>query len=439
MNRTHRVCAALVVGVLALAGCGTAQSGSGGAESDPSGTTLKWWAWNAAESETTIAEFEKQNPGITVEFTAYSNDDYLNNLRAALTSDKGPDVLQLAPGGTVNAYGDLVQDLAPLAATAWGEDWRSGFNELGLTQLQKGGKQAALPSYMSAAGFLYYNSGILGEAGAEVPTDLDQMVSVCEKVRAAGYDCLAHGAKDAWVNLDVYLALMNSIEPGLVYRAIDGTEKWTDPRFVEGMDAWRSLFTGGIIAPGAVAVSEYPDASTAFLEGKAAFIALGTWNTPATMTKTGLETAQKSVSTTIDSTFLSTAFPAARAGGTPTRAFGGPDNGWAISSKSRQQEAAWKFVSFLAGKEGQAIQASVGNFPALTSVPVSTDDVIVPEQAADIQRQEEELAGMVGYRQIPYPDLEAALGQALGEVAAGTSNPQDALAQVETVSSALSR
>lgn len=443
--RIARLAAGAVAALLALSACSPAASPAPSTSAPPGSSspaeevTINWWAWNVAEYEKTIAAFEAANPGIKVEFTPYSNADYLNNLRSALTSPNGPDVLQLSPGGLVANYGELVEDLGPLAATEWGSDWQQKFNQLGLSQLQKDGKQVGFPAYMSAAGFIYYNSGMLQDVGVEVPKDLAEWEQACKKIVAAGHDCLAHGAKDAWINLDVFLSLINSIKPGLIYDAIEGRTDWTGPEFVQAMDAWKSLFTTGIIPDGATAVAEYPDAFTSFLEGKAAFIALGTWNTPGSMTKTGLAVSQQSVSKPIEGIFLSAPFPGAAAGIAPTAAFGGPDNGWAINGQSKHKEAAWKLLAFLAGEPGQTIQASVGNFPALLSVPVSTADVIDPSQVADIERQQQSLAAMVGARQIPYPDLETALGQALSEVAAGTAEPAAALATVQGVSASLSR
>lgn len=434
-KRTALGVAALgVAASLALVGCT-----SGGEPEADGDVTITWWGWNAVDPEATIAAFEEANPGIKVEFTAYSNADYLNNLRAALTSNNGPDVLQLAPGGVLANYGSLVEDLAPYAEEDWGADWADDYNAQGLEQLQFEGAQAAMPSYMSAAGLIYYNADILEETGATVPTDLEEWKTSCATIAAAGYDCLAHGAKDAWVNLDVYLSLINSLAPGAVYDAIDGETNWTEPEFVEAMEAWKSLFTDGIIPSGATAVAEYPDAFSAFLEKKAAFIALGTWNTPGTMTSQGIAVSQETVSTPIDSVYLSAPFPGAAAGVAPTAPFGGPDNGWAMSGRSDHKDAAWTFLAWLAGEPGQRDQATAGNIPALLSLPVSTEDVVDERQVADVERQQEALGNLIGYRQIPYPDLEAALGQALSAVAAGTQSPSDALASVQGVSAGLTR
>ncbi|MGW6282540.1 ABC transporter substrate-binding protein [Kribbella sp. NPDC055071] len=423
-----------VAAAIALAGC------SSGTESSASGpVTLTWWGWNAFNSPQAIKDFEAANPSIKVTYKQYAYNDYVTALRPGLSSGKGPDVFQVQPGDLTTNFGPLAVPVEDRVAKDLGQDWAGKFNPEGLSQLQVDKKQVALPAYMSAAGLIYYNKKLLDQYGVSVPTDFDQWKQACATLKAHNVKCLAHGAKDAWVNLDVYLSLINSIAPGKVYDAIGGKASWTDPEFVQAMKAWSELFTSGIIPAGATAATEYPDAQTTFLEDKAAFIALGTWNTPATMTKTGQVDAQKTVTRKIDGLFLSAPFPAPIAGGTPTKLFGGPDNGFAVSAKSSQQDAAFKFLEFLTAGDGQKIQAAGGNIPAITSVKVATTDVINPSQVADIEGQQQALTSLIGARQIPYSDLSTALGDALSAVAAGTSSPEDALKKVQSASQSVTR
>ena len=445
---THRSRSVLGVAVAAaaallLAGCVSTGDETAGSTSDGATSlapqTVTWWGWNAFNSDQAIADFEAANPGVTVDFKLYSYDDYVTALRTGLTSDDGPDVFQLQPGDLVTNFGPLAAPLGDYLTEAHGADWSDRVNPQGLSQLQLDGAQVALPSYMSAAGFIYYNATILDDLGVTVPTDFEQWKAACATIEQAGYQCLAHGAKDPWVNTDVYLSLINSIEPGVVYDAIEGKVPWTDPQLVQAMQSWQDLFTSGIIPSGATAMAEYPDAFSAFLEKKAAFIALGTWNTPGTETATGIAVSQKTVTAEIDSVYLSAPFPAPVTGDAPTAPFGGPDNGWAVSANSKSMDAAYAFVDFLSVGDGQKIQAAGGNIPGVVDVPVATDDVVDPRQVTDIEQQQKALTTLIGARQIPYSDLAAALGDALSAVAAGTSSPADAMKQVESVSSSITR
>lgn len=437
---------AAVVATLALAaavftGCSTPATAPATtpatAATEP--VSLTWWYWNAFNKDQVIKDFTAANPNVTVTPKQYAYNDYVTAIKPGLSSSQGPDVFQMQPGDLVTNFGPLAVPVEDHMVASLGADWATKFNPQGLSQLQLEGKQVALPAYMSAAGLIYYNKNILDKYSLSVPSNFDEWKTVCATLKSKGVGCLAHGAKDAWVNTDVYLSLINSIAPGKVYDAIAGKIAWTDPDMVKAMDAWSQLFTGGIVAAGATAASEYPDAQTAFLENKAAFIALGTWNTPATMTNVGQVDAQKTVTKKIDGFFLSAPFPAPLAGGTPTKPFGGPDNGYAVSAKSAHQDAALAFVEFLTAGGGQTIQAAGGNIPAITSIKVATTDVIHPEQAADIERQQTSLSELAGPRQIPYSDLGVALGDALSAVAAGTTSPSDAMKQVDETSKSVTR
>lgn len=438
LRTTRRLAAAIAAATasaLLLAGC-VGGSGTSNASNAGGHQTVTWWTWNAINPEDTIKQFEDAHPSITVEYKLYSYSDYVTAIRTGLTSSDGPDVFQLQPGELLTNLGPLALPLDDDLAAKGGT---KNINPEGLAQLQLDGTQVALPSYMSAAGLIYYNASILDQLGVSVPKDFDEWKAACATIKAAGYDCLAQGAKDAWVNTDVYLSLINSIDPGVVYDAIEGKADWTGDSFVRAMQAWSDLFTSGIIPSGSTAAAEYPDAFGDFLTKKAAFIALGTWNTPGTMTKAGIAVSQGTVTKPIDSVYLSAPFPAPVAGDEPTGLFGGPDNGWAVSAKSDAQGAALEFLNFLSLGDGQKIQAANGNFPAALDVPVTTADVVDQRQVADIERQQSDLQKLVGVRQFPYSDLSTALGDALSAVAAGTTSPAAALAQVQAVSTSLSR
>ncbi len=420
---------------LVLSGCSPAQEEEAGGQ-----TTITWWSWDSNPvPEEMVAAFEEANPDITVESEFFNYNDYLNALRPGLTSDDGPDVFQVAPGGMLANYGPLAVDLAPFAEEALGGQWEDDFNPTALEQLRFEDAQVALPTYMTAAGLIYYNANLVEELGITVPTTVPEWIEACEVVNAAGYTCLAQGAKDAWVNTDVFLALANSASPGYIYDAIAGEAEWNAPELVEAMQAWASLFTSGVAGSGAAAQAQYPDAFNAFLSNEAVFIAMGTWNTPGTQTETGLAVSQEGIDAEIDGVFLSAPFPAATSATEPTRPFGGVANGWAINANSEEQDAAFRLIEFLSAGEGQELIGSVASFPAFNGASASTQDVVDPRQVADIERQQESLQDLVGYREIPYPDLATAIGQALSAVAAGTQTPEAALDAIQTASDSIAR
>ncbi len=440
MDITWKRRGAAAIAAAALVATAVAGCAGSGEPTAPERASVTWWGWDfTPTSDALLAEFEKEHPDIEVNVEVYSYSDYLNALRPGLAGNDGPDVFQVAPGAMLANYGPLAQDLSPIVSRNLGADWQSDFNSTSLEQLQFDGKQAALPASLNAAGLIYYNSGLVDELGISVPQTVPEWIETCKTVTAAGYTCLAQGAKDAWASTDVFLALANSAEPGYIYDAIAGEAAWTGKPLKTAMDAWGSLFSQGVAGAGATAQAEYPDAFNEWMSNKAVFVALGTWNTPGSMTKAGLEVSAKGVGQPVNGVFLSAPFPGATADSEPSQLFGGASSGWAISQKAKNVDAAATLVQFLTAGGGQDLIGAQAGFPAYTAAAVSTVDVVAPEQVTDIERQREALADLVGYREIPYPDLAAAIGQALSAVAAGTQTADQALADLQAVSDALVR
>jgi raffinose/stachyose/melibiose transport system substrate-binding protein len=83
---------ALMLGVLALTGCGAGGSG----DSDGSVSMTLWQNSTTGPGQefwdTAIAEFESDHPGVTIESQAIQNEDLDGKLQTALNSGDAPDV-----------------------------------------------------------------------------------------------------------------------------------------------------------------------------------------------------------------------------------------------------------------------------------------------------------------------------------------------------------
>ncbi|WP_172582431.1 ABC transporter substrate-binding protein [Subtercola boreus] len=424
------------VAVLATAAAGMTACSSSTPAVDPNAkSTINWWSWNpdATTAQPWIAAFEKEHPNITVNQRFIQIADYPNAVRLAATTDSGPDVFGLQVGAMAQQFAPLTTDLAPLAAQNIGSDWQTQLNAT--DQLNVKGKQVGLPWMITGGGLVWYNKTILDKAGTKPPTTLAEWKDTCTKVEAIGVKCFVQGAKDSWVNLDVYQSIVNEIAPGEFYKAVNGQADFTEASFVQAFDAWKSLYTDGIIDPGALGTTEYPDANDAFNKGEAAMIALGTWNDDH-MTTATLATAATTYGPQITSqVFAPIAFPDVVGGAKKTgRLFGGPDVGWAVSAKSKNQAAAFTFVQWLTSSQtAQTMMATSLQTPALKSVPVPdtglTDPAVQQPALAD---QATQISNLIGARQISNADVATALGQALSAVASGQMSSSVAASSVET-------
>lgn len=422
--------------------------GSGVAAGQGEPVKLTWWSWNFGPTvdfgpiesvpPQLVAEFNRTHPDIQVEYEFYQYNDYLNALRLAMLSGEGPDLFGLQAGALISVYNEFTEDLAPYLARDLGPNWQDQYYELGFEGVTVGDKVPGVPLFNSAAGYVWYNKTIFDEYGLQPPTTLEEWISVCETLNEQGETCFIQGAKDNWVNFDMFIALANEIAPGKIYEAEAGTVAWTDPDLVRAMELWGQMFENGIMQRGALGTSQYPDAADAFHRGEAAMILFGIWEDPAMM-KTSLASMQQTLGVTETYEFLPILFPDVNGDGQPGRLFGGPDVVLAMNANSENKDAAWEFIKWAISEEGgQQIMADNAYIPSLMGLALNDSDVMTDAQKAALGQQLTHLENAVGKREFLYPELMTALGDALQNVATGTPAEQ-ALAAVEQVSQTIQR
>ncbi|SDS87857.1 raffinose/stachyose/melibiose transport system substrate-binding protein [Paraoerskovia marina] len=425
--------AALSVG--ALAGCSNSGADDADASEDTSANkTVDWWTWNPDQAVVGdwVDLFNKEHPDITINYRYIAFDDYANALRLAITTPSGPDVFGLNYGPMADQFGSAAIDLAPLAEENIGADWQDQL--LGEDQLRVDDKQVALPWMVTGGGTLWYNQTVFDEAGATYPTNLDEWKKTCEKIEAIDKTCFTQGAKSSDFNRDIYVAIMNQISPGIVWDAAAGEVPFDSPEFIEGFEAWKSLFDEGIIEDGAFGLAQYPDAYDEFNRGEAGMIALGTWNN-SNMTKAARDGNVETYGDVAnDQVFTSGAFPTVVDSPMATDILRvGPDIAWAISEESDAKEAAWTFIDWLTTSD--AAQDKIGSTlqtPALVSAEIDRSDLVDPElQNPALDSQATAMADESGSGSFPNADIENALYQALASTATEGLSAEDAAKSVQ--------
>lgn len=449
------VCASLLLSACAAPAApagDTASPATEGAAADDSSTgepvRITMWSWNGGpavpgsqpgDPPQLVVEFNKTHPDVQIDWKFYQYNDYLNALKLAIASGEGPDLFGLQAGALVNEYNEFTEDITPYADATWGEGWRDQFYALGFDGVQIGDKLPGMPLFNSAAGYLWYNKTLLDKYELLPPATFDEWVSVCQALSEQGETCFIHGAKDAWVNFDMLIALANEIAPGKIYQAEAGEIPWTDPDLVQAMELWGKMFTNGIMQNGALGISQYPDANEIWQKGEAAMILFGLWN-DSVMTKSALNDMQTQLGVTETYEFLPVPFPDVNSDGQPGRLFGGPDVVLAINASGEHKDAAWTFIDWASSAEGgQQILADTVNFPARKGLTLNDSDISTDAQKANLKQQLVDLENAVGKREFVYPELKTALGDALQNVASGTQTAQQALEAVEQVSQTIQR
>jgi raffinose/stachyose/melibiose transport system substrate-binding protein len=417
-----------------LAACGGSTEGGSG--------TVEWTSWKTkAEAQEFIDAFKESHPKIKIAYAYQTYADYIQDLKLDMASRRGADVIGLQAGSMIAEYNEFIEDLTPYAKETWGSDWQSRFYNVGLEQLIVDGKLTTLPAPNNGAGYVWYNKTIFDRYDLQPPETYDEWVQVSGKLKSKGVTPFVQGAKDDWVNFDMYIALANELAPGKIYDAEAGNVSWTDPDLTEAMTIWGEMFQNGIMQDGALGILQYPDAHDTWTKGDAAMILFGTWNNDH-MVKPALKEYQSSLGFKEEWEFLPIRFPDVNGDGQGGRLFGGPDVALALNKDSQAKEAAWQLISFMMSERAQEIYAEDLDIPSIKGVSLAnySDDLVYPDtQKPALEQELEDFENSIGRREFLYADLETAIGDALQNVASGQATPKQAMASIEKESQNIER
>jgi raffinose/stachyose/melibiose transport system substrate-binding protein len=197
MNKRSRLIGAAAVlasGALALSGCGGADTGDGDK------VTLTFWHNSTTGDgkqywEDTVAAFEDENPNVTIEIQSIQNEEMDGKLQTALTSGDAPDIFMARGGGkladvvTAGQVMDLTDKLTDETTSALGGV---------LDAFKIDGKVYGVPNSVLPEG-IWYSTELFEQAGiTETPTTIEELEEANQKLRDAGIQPIALGAKDAW-------------------------------------------------------------------------------------------------------------------------------------------------------------------------------------------------------------------------------------------------
>lgn len=425
------------IGLAACSGAGAPASLSGGG-SATSGT-VNWWGWSpsAQAAQADIAAFNKVYPHIKVNYKLLPVTGVAAAMRPGLAAGAlGPDVFDVTPGPELTSWGEFALDLTPAVEKALGPDWRSKLASGGINTLTtSSGKFAALSIGSIFAGTMWINQNLFGKYHVTPPTTLSQWVSDCAVFKAHGVGCFVQGVASLGFSQDTLQEIADSVSPGTWTQATKGKTKWTDPVFVKTLTIWKSLFSDGIMEPGALAVQQYPDASNDFLSGKYAMIEMGTWYTP-NATRAGMLDALSAagVSHPVPFTAVPIPFPdMAGPGHQGGYYFGESDYGLAVNSQSKVRNAALTFVTWMTtSKEGQQLVANqLNDFPSLKGINPDWKSIqlVNPKvQLPVISKLIEQTGTVTEPREAPLnAQMQQAIQVAATSVAAGQATPAQAV------------
>jgi len=347
----RRLRTGVALAAVAAVSLGACSSGSPAASSSSGGAVkLTFHSWLPTQDQwpALVAAFEKENPGITIDFTREEDfATYKTKLDNEILANEVPDIYGVQVGASFDDYAQYAMPVKDYASA-----WIDKVNAESVKQTTTAkGAVAAVPILNAGMEFYLYNKTLLDKLGLSLPTSYDQLVSVSKAARAAGSSPFAMGAADAWHDTDFFVWLTTQFGDGNdAYKAASGTGKWNTDNLVAAAGAWQKLFTDGVFQDAATTTTTYPSArDDYFLAGKSIAFPTGSWHVGAALSTSPEVPGSAVAKDEIGMAVFPTVGPK-EAGVTS-----GVDFALAVSSTltGAKKDAAAKFVQFMAVGTGQ--------------------------------------------------------------------------------------
>jgi raffinose/stachyose/melibiose transport system substrate-binding protein len=313
-------------------------------------TMYSWRPEDKVGYESLIAEFQKQNPDIKVEFKPFKSTEYNTIVNNTLQSGTGVDILQLRPYDGAMALADA-KYLTPL-------DKVKGLDQIPASYLAaaKGSdNQIYGVPFMLNNAVIFYNKKMFEEQSLPIPETFEEFLAACEKLKSKNIVPIAQSGKAAYLLSMTHSVIGVDAYGGnaFVDSLLKGKTNFKDPLFVESINRMKKLepyFPKDFIA------IDDKDAQTLFYNGKAAMYINGSHR---------LETFEANK---LD-------FPVDYFSGFASKKGEQPnivtwvDGSYAVAKSSKHQEQALKFVEFVASKSfGQMFSEQLTRVSPITGV-----------------------------------------------------------------------
>lgn len=299
-----------------------------------------------------VKRFESKT-GIKVEVSIFPEQSaFADKFKAAGIAKNGPDVSGIWGGSVMFDNKDFILPLDKYFT----KDELSQIASINAFRYnyKPDGALLGIPNAVSNDSLmLFYNKEIFKQAGisdAEIPTDIDGLAAVCEKIKKIGVTPIAVGDQEGYYSAFMLLPLYASSSGAQGIRDIvEGRKTFSqDANFVAAARAYQQLYSDGYTNPNVVSLNDSAG-QTLFASGKAAMICTGQWMIAAGYQLLGDKLGMtKWVALRPDSKYKGVMV-------------GGPSQAYCVTNYSKYPEQAVQFLKFLMSKEELIQCITVGN------------------------------------------------------------------------------
>ena len=220
--------------------------------------------------ESVAEAYETANPGVTVDLQQVGDQPYKDKIRVLSAANELPDIYFSWAGDFANKFvrAGLAADLTSVIGpdTEWGKTLAPAATDA----FQYDGKYYGVPINLDGK-YLAYNKAAFEKAGiAAPPATLEELLTACDSLKAAGYTPIALGNQYGWPAIH-YITQLNAFNVPAETLDADynpATGAFTDPGYVTAIEQFKTI-SERCSEPGANGLS-HEAAQAELLSGKAA-------------------------------------------------------------------------------------------------------------------------------------------------------------------------
>jgi raffinose/stachyose/melibiose transport system substrate-binding protein len=327
---------------------------------------------SVADANWAFAEFARLNPDVTVDRENLFSEAFHDKMRAYAASGNLPDVMYVWPSGRSAYLHDegLLRNLTPLINR---DNLAANYQSYAFDpRLQQSGYVAMIPNGVTATHTFWSNTEVLSAAGLQPAKTYAELVAQVSVLRARGYGTILMGAKDEWVIQSCFFSMLAGrfCGEGWDQRIFSGQAKFTDADFVAALTFMKRMFDDGVLNPDVLGI-DYSESPGLFASNRYAYMIDGDWRVSAFTTDK--DTGQALLPPARQNNITIGVFPdidGVKFNNSNSTILA---TGWAMSAAipvgSAREDAAWRLVKWLSGREVMARTVASGGVPS----PARTD------------------------------------------------------------------
>lgn len=293
--------------------------------------------------EEIVKQYEEAHPGVHIEIETTTDNEIKSKLKLALGSGDMPDVYQTWTGEYCEKFirAGYALDLTPYLEAD--SEWKDSFIPAAYSAFTYEDGQYAVPTRFDAEVFIYKKS-VFEKYGFEEPKTWDDLMQICETLKADGVTPFILGDGLSWDAPHWYGALWQKFVPEDVLEGQDFNVKTVtidDPGYVNGLNYFTDLLDKGYFNDN-INSMEHNMALEVFYagEGAMAYVEMLEFN---------------DINKGLDGDFGFFAMPTIEddeAKGNQEKLYGAPE-GMIVNPNSENVDVAVDFVKFLTSVESQ--------------------------------------------------------------------------------------